>query len=264
MSNKAKSETRRMSVRLAAALLVLGALASGCARIGHESVAGADGGAEDGAAGSVALVDPRAPLAQTWQHILMGRATRYETVDIDGRAAIRAVGRQSASGLFRRVRFEPAACPWLEWSWRVDRLQRDADIRIAEGEDVAASIALLFGDPGFAMSPDPVPTLRYVWTSERVREGAVVDNPYFPGVVRSIVVERGAAHRGTWMSMRRNLVEDFRLAFGVQPPATVEVVVLLTNNNHTRERVEAYYGAARVLCAAAPGLLAGVSEERAE
>jgi hypothetical protein len=228
-----------------AALALASLVAAGCAQVpGGRYDAHADGAS----AGVIPLVDPGEPLAATWQHVLMGRATDYRPVEVDGRAAIRAVGRQSASGLFRRVRFETAACPSLEWSWRVDHVQPGADIRVKEGEDVAASISLLFGDIGFSFDPDPVPTLRYVWTNERVAEEAVVDNPYLPGVVRSIVVEAGEAKLGEWTVVRRNLVEDFRRAFGAPPPDAVDAVVLLTNNNHTRQRVEAYYGPVRVRC----------------
>jgi hypothetical protein len=39
------------------------------------------------------------------------------------------------------------------------------------------------------------------------------------------------------------VVDDFRRSFGREPPEPVEVVALFTDNDQTREPVEAYYGA---------------------
>ena len=118
-------------------------------------------------------------------------ATDYHLTVFENQVAIRAVGRNSASGLIRRVVFDPFECREMEWSWAVTSLQSEAVLTRKDREDVAASIFLMFGDPGSMLSPDPVPTLRYVWTNETAGLGAVIDNPYFPGTVRSIVTNAG-------------------------------------------------------------------------
>ena len=43
------------------------------------------------------------------------------------------------------------------------------------------------------------------------------------------------------------MLQDFREAFGLEPPDTVEIVALFTDNDQTRERVETYYGAVSAL-----------------
>jgi hypothetical protein len=159
--------------------------------------------------------------------------------------AIRAVGRDSASGLYREVQVRIADHPWLEWTWRVDRLQPTADIRVKDREDFAAAIFLIFGRP--SMFNRDVPTLAYVWTSGRLPEGSVVDSPYHPGSVRDLVLRSGGDRRGQWLRERRNVVEDFRKAFGRDSPPVVEVVALFTDNDQTGEPVEAYYGAMMAL-----------------
>jgi hypothetical protein len=191
------------------------------------------------------LADPAAPLGDTWTHRRFGNATDYERVSLDRVAAIRATGRDSASGLYRDVRYSVAAHPWLEWTWRVDRLQRSADIGVKEREDFAAAIFLIFGRPG--MLNKNVPTLAYVWTSDRFPQGALVDSPYHPGSVRNIVVRSGSGQLGQWLRERRNVVDDFRKAFAREPPETVEVIALFTDNDQTREPVETYYGEIRAV-----------------
>lgn len=191
----------------------------------------------------VLLADPAVPLGEAWTHQKFNAATQYDRVTVKGVAAIRAIGRDSASGLYRDVRYKVAAHPWLAWTWRVDRLQQTADIRIKEREDFAAAIFLIFGRP--SMFNRDVPTLAYVWSSGRLPENAIVDSPYHPGSVRSIVVRSGAERLGKWIEERRNVLDDFRKAFGREPPKIVEVVALFTDNDQTGEPVEAYYGPIR-------------------
>lgn len=191
------------------------------------------------------VADPATPVAEAWTHQSFGTATEYKEVMLDGVAAIRATGRKSASGLYRDFRYRIAEHPWIEWTWRVNRLQRTADIRVKEGEDYAAALFLIFGRP--SMLNRDVPTLAYVWTSARFPEGSIVDSPYHPGATRNIVVRSGEKQLGQWLRERRNVVNDFRRAFGREPPETVEVIALFTDNDQTGEPVETYYGTVQAL-----------------
>jgi len=202
----------------------------------------------EGMSGGVVVVDPATVLQDGWIHMPLHGTTDYRMTYLDGRLAIRAEPRQSASGLIRRVAIDPARCPILEWTWRVERLQDAADLRVKAADDVAASIFLLFGDPGLLSDPDPVPTLRYVWTNGRLARGAVIDNPYLPGTVRSLVVRNGGGPLGAWVSERRDIAADYWRAFGRAPGAPVGAVVLFTDNDQTGEPALAHYGAARALC----------------
>ena len=197
------------------------------------------------AEGPLQLVDPVVPIDKAWTHQRFGVATEYTRVTRDGVPAIRAVGRTSASGLYRDVRYKIVEHPWLTWTWRVDRLQRTADIRTKAREDFAAAIFVIFGRP--SMANRNVLTLAYVWTSGQLPENTIVDSPHHPGMVRSIVVRSGGARLSQWSRERRNVVDDFRRAFGRNPPSMVEVIALFTDNDQTGEPVEAYYGAIQAL-----------------
>ena len=60
-------------------------------------------------------------------------------------------------------------------------------------------------------------------------------------------MRRGEKQLGQWLRERRNVINDFRRAFGREPPETVEMIALFTDNDQTREPVEAYYGAVGAL-----------------
>ena len=158
------------------------------------------GVAQDQPQRQIPLFSAERAIQDEWQEILIRGKTEYRVTASAGRVAIRAIGQNSASGLLRRVQVDPVNCPKIEWSWRVDQLQETADIRVKEKEDVAASIYLMFGDPGLLLTPKQVPSLRYVWTNQRMDVESIVDSPYLPGTVKSLVVQKrikatGMVHR---------------------------------------------------------------------
>lgn len=203
---------------------------------------------EAGDGGTRSLFSASTVIEDEWQQLRFVGATQYRVEMYRDRLAISARGRRSSSGLMRRVEIDTDQCPEIEWSWSVSVLQPSADIRIREREDVAASIFLLFGDPGFVFDPSPVPTLRYVWTNERVAVESVIDSPTMPGTVRSLVVQSGLHGSGQWITQKRDVGRDFRTAFGYAPPGPVRAIAIFTDNDQTGEDVEAYYEWARMLC----------------
>lgn len=139
-----------------------------------------------------ALFDPATVLQDEWQHLRLKHETNYHLVPLNGGVAFRATGNDSASGLTRRIMIDPSRCPVVEWEWLVNKVQPSAHLYRKDRDDVGASILLLFGDPGFLFDPRPVPTVRYLWTNKNVADEEVIDNRYLPGIVRRIVVRRGA------------------------------------------------------------------------
>lgn len=190
--------------------------------------------------GEIVLLDPRGSIDELWSRGGWRRQTEYSRSEAGGVPAIRAVGRNSGSALHRELRYRPVDYPWLEWSWRVEKLQEGADIRDAKREDFGAALSLIFGRPSLLRRN--VPTLSYVWTNGRVRAGDVVESPHHQGTTRSIVLQAGGEKLGRWVDERRNVVEDYRRAFGTDPPDHVEVIALWTDNDQTGDPVEAYYG----------------------
>ena len=188
------------------------------------------------------LVDPTQPIDQVWEQRGFGNPTRYQNQIIDGYPVISATGTHSAAGLFRNIRFAPRERPILEWRWRVDQLPQDANIRHKQGDDVGASIYLIFGRTGW-FRPEP-PTLVYSWSSAHTAAGSIIKNPYHSnGAVRTLVLRSGTDELGRWVAERRNIIEDYRRVFGEEPPATVEMVAIWSDGDQTQSKVKAYYGA---------------------
>jgi hypothetical protein len=61
-----------------------------------------------------------------------------------------------------------------------------------------------------------------------------------------VAVESGDGNAGRWVDEERNLVEDYRRAFGENPPM-VGAVAIMTDTDNTGEHAVAWYGAIRFL-----------------
>jgi len=184
------------------------------------------------------------------------RRTNYRLVNGDaGGTVLQADAEQAATGLYRRVRVDPGRQPVLEWSWRVEKLVAGADLRKGSREDSAARLVISFhGDPAkldfedrvrlrlaqaFAGEPLPYAMLIYVWSNQIAVETAL-PSPQIDRI-RMVVVESGGARLGQWLTYRRNVLEDYRRAFG-EDPGDIVAVGVLTDADNTRQSARALYG----------------------
>jgi hypothetical protein len=79
----------------------------------------------------------------------------------------------------------------------------------------------------------------YVWSSD-APVGTVAPSVYTEKI-QMIVVERGGSRTGEWREFRRNVLEDYRRAFGEEPSDIVAVGVM-TDADDTRGKARAQYG----------------------
>jgi Protein of unknown function (DUF3047) len=203
-------------------------------------------------------LEPGAALPEQWMPwgVNSGkRLTRYRLADGGGGAALEAYADGGASGLQRHIRVDPHQQPVLEWSWRVDRLSPDADPYYARRDDSAARLVVSFHGDASKLDFNqraqmrvinavlgeklPYAMLIYVWASA-LPVGSVVPNPHFDRI-KLLVVESGAAHLGQWRHYRRNVVADYRRAFGEDPGDIVSVGVM-TDSDSERHPAHGYYG----------------------
>lgn len=192
---------------------------------------------------------------QPWAFAGGPRPTRYSLVEDEGGVVLRADAQASASGVVREVRIDPRTHPSLAWRWKVMGLVERGDIRRKDGDDFAARVYLTFDpDPSTLSAGErmqiaiarmvhgakvPAAALCYVWDRKALRE-TLVPNAYTDRV-RMIVAESGGARVGQWVEVRRDILKDYRRAFGAEAPLVTGVIVS-TDTDNTGESVVAYYG----------------------
>ena len=180
--------------------------------------------------------------------------TSYEVVKDGGVTIVKAVSEASASGLIKTVAIDPKEFPIIRWRWKVDNLLKSSDVTRKEGDDYPARLYITFEyDPdkvsfgkklkfkaGQALFGDiPIAALNYIWDT-KAPVGAIVENAY-TDFARMVVVESGAQNVGMWVDEERNIYEDYKKAFGEEPPM-INGVAIMSDTDNTKEQATAYYG----------------------
>lgn len=170
-----------------------------------------------------------------WTQKIFKGQTDYRIVNDAGQIVLQAKSSAAASGLVFKTEYNPQEYPVLAWRWKIDHIIAKGDSRTRSGDDYAARIYVIFPHWFFAKTK----TLNYIW-SNRLPKEAVQPNAY-TGNAMMIAVESGSAMAGQWVSVQRNIIEDYRRAFGEDPP-NVGAIAIMTDTDQTGESALAWYG----------------------
>ncbi|MCQ9373388.1 DUF3047 domain-containing protein [Methyloversatilis sp. XJ19-13] len=201
---------------------------------------------------------PAGPNVSGWTaYTLGGKAAPadFRLAELDGLTVLRVEASNAASALIHTRRFDPLATPWLNWRWRADVLPAAGRFATREGDDYALRVYVLFDLDLSKLSfgtrtkirlartfyGEQIPTavLCYVWDT-RAAPGSRAWSAYTDRV-RMIAVDGAGSPTGSWRDVSRNLVEDFREAFGEDPPAVTGIVVASDSDN-TGGQTLGYFG----------------------
>ncbi|HSO19171.1 MAG TPA: DUF3047 domain-containing protein [Desulfosarcina sp.] len=213
--------------------------------------------AETVAVGRFSAMEPGAPVAG-WEAMTFPNIeshTRYALVEVDGKTVLRAESDASASGMVKRIDVDPGQYPLIAWEWRVANVLAKGDVTSKAGDDYAARIYITFDEASerisflqrtkraaikmlYGMSP-PSAAIAYIWGNRAAME-SIHPNAYTDRC-RMIVVESGPVHLNRWRRYQRNIADDFRRAFGYDPPRITGIAVM-TDTDNTAESATAWYG----------------------
>lgn len=183
------------------------------------------------------------------------RHTRYRLVKDNGTQVVEASTRNSASGLIARLDLEPGDSLILQWRWKVSNTFEKGNAREESGDDYPARIYVAFefeaDKAGWferakrktveAVFGEELPgnAINYIWAN-RLPVGESVANPYAEET-RMIAVTSGDSQAGEWVTVERDIVADYRAAFGEEPPRILGVAIMSDSDN-TGESATAWYG----------------------
>ena len=185
------------------------------------------------------------------------RAPEVALVDDRGTTVLRVRSQDAAGTAAHPLDIDPKTRPALAWRWKVDRVPPSADLASRQGDDFAARVYVFFDVPASRLplaarvklflarllygEALPSTALCYVWDN-RHPAGTSAWSPYTDRV-RMIVLETGDARAGTWVDERRDLVEDYRAAFGAGAPAArISGVAAGNDTDQTGETATAWFG----------------------
>jgi hypothetical protein len=181
--------------------------------------------------------------------------THYELVALDGSTVLHAQATSSVSMVMHEARLDLAPNRYLHWRWKVGTLPNGADNSSSSREDAAARVVLVFeGDRSrlswvdrsimatadlLSDSPMPYATLMYI-TSSVEPIGTIIRNPHTRRV-QMIVAAHAEEAMKQWQSLSRDVVQDYRAAFG-EDPGVLHAYGVMTDSDNTRSEAQAWYG----------------------
>jgi hypothetical protein len=143
----------------------------------------------------------------------------------------------------------------LTFSWHIDRLLPDADLKQKHLSDSPVRMGVAFdGDrskwnASTTMLSElsrlmtgqelPYASLMYVWSNQYPVD-TILQNPRTDRI-RYWVLQSGTADVGRWVHHRRNVRADFEKAFA-EPAAPVVGLLIMTDTDNTQQPVNAVYG----------------------
>lgn len=215
-------------------------------------------GPEQFVAGNFSHATPGGALPSGWEPLTFEKIpnhTQYELVEDGGQVVVKAISRQSSSGLTREVLIDPKEFPVITWQWKVENILQKGNVHQKSGDDYPARLYITFqydrSKVGFFEKAQfeamrliygqypPIGAINYIWASQAPL-GTMVPNPYTDRVYM-FVTQSGSEQLGQWVTETRNVYEDYQKAFGEEPPA-ISGIAIMTDTDNTQETAVTYFG----------------------
>ena len=173
----------------------------------------------------------RETVPQGWELSVHAGEADLQLVQDEGKQALRMRSKQASFSLQKKIHVSLQATPLLVWDWKATELPKGGDFRHSGSDDQAAQLIIAFSSNRF---------LSYIWDSTAPKGMiASASAPLFKKIF-AVVMQSGTQGLGTWITERRNLIDDYKQAYG-EEPEVIEGVRIQTNSQHTQSRAESYW-----------------------
>ena len=197
-------------------------------------------------------------ISKSWDVLTFGsieQHTSYTLVRDENVTVVKAESNESASGLTKKITFNPKEYPYLSWRWKVNKAIPGTDVTSKSGDDYAARIYVMFKYnledlpkteqsrvnwyKFFNGKLPPLATLNYIW-GNKMALGRIVASPYTKRV-KMVVLKNKKSELQKWHVEERNIYEDYKKAFGEEPKEVISLAIM-TDTDNTSSMAESYFG----------------------
>jgi hypothetical protein len=191
-----------------------------------------------------------------WKPFTFPKIPRHSTYSIQKegeKSFLVAHADNSASGIIYTRSFNIYKTLIIKWKWKISNVYQTGDEKKKSGDDYPLRIYVVF-----KYNPDraglferaqykalkliygeypPHSSINYIWANKKYSE-RILPNPY-TAKTQMILLQKGAEHTGIWIEERTNALEDYRKAFGTEPPTEASIAVMSDADN-TGEKATGY------------------------
>lgn len=161
--------------------------------------------------------------------------TDYRLRQEDGRVVVQATSHAAASGMVKRIEFDPAKYRYLRWSWKIADTVEGGDETTKSGDDYAARLYVVFPGRFFWQTR----AINYIWAN-KLAKGQAIPNAFTANAMM-VAVESGPSQSGRWLQEERDILADYKQLFGENPPQA-GAVAMMTDTDNTGASAVAWYG----------------------
>ena len=170
-----------------------------------------------------------------WESKSFKGVTEYRLLKENGQTVVKASSNNSASGLIRNLRFQPSKYRFLRWTWKISHTIEGGDEKSKAGDDYAARVYVVFPGRYFWQ----MKAINYIWANKLAKGNSI--SSIYASDSKMVAVESGNSKAGQWIAEERDLLADYRLLFGTDPPEA-EAIAIMSDTDNTGGSAEAWYG----------------------
>jgi hypothetical protein len=172
--------------------------------------------------------------------------TKYMIEKNNDGSFLKAESNRSVLALAYKEEFNVYTYPKVRWKWKVSNIYQNANPETKDGDDYAIRVYVAFKyDPKVSSSIGqrlkyglintmygeypPQATLNYVWANSESQK-TILTSPY-SDTIKLIALEKGSKKVGTWQEEEIDIIQDYRKAFGEDPPKMAGIAVMNDSDN---------------------------------
>ncbi len=172
-----------------------------------------------------------------WEQKSFAGNTDYRIAEENGRKVLVADSMATASGLGKKIKVDLNKTPYINWSWKVDNTLDGLDETTKAGDDYVARLYVVKSGGALLWKTK---ALNYVWSSNQSQED-IWRNAFQPKNAIMLAVRGSKDQPGQWVTEKRNVLEDFKKAFG-KDIDKIDAVAIMTDTDNSMREASASYG----------------------
>lgn len=170
-----------------------------------------------------------------WEAESFKGETQYTWTKEGDQTFIKATSNGTASNLIYKIKYNSKQYPYITWQWRVNKIVADGDATQKSTDDYGGRIYVIF--PSFIFLNTRA--INYIWANKLPKNHMIASKYAAHSIM--ISVESGTSETGKWLTETRNVYEDYKRAFGKEPPE-VGGIAIMTDSDDTGENAAGDYG----------------------
>ncbi len=187
------------------------------------------------------------------------KETRYGLDVKDGVQCVKAQSDCSASALVYKKEFDVYKYPIVKWKWMAGNIYPNGNLTYNSTNDSPARLYILFKynpkKAGFFTrlkyslakkiygTYPPGSNLCYLWANHP-HKGRIFTSPAWK-YSKDIVLEAGRSLLNQWRKEKVNILEDYRAAFGKNPPH-MAAIAIMDNSNNAKGKSTSWFGPIKI------------------